>query len=175
MNGGMEVKKLIVLSLLFLFLGACQNKTNNEGVQQPIDPAPESVVEKETQKDEEGTTPKEDEDIPPVYLDETNYSGDELEIVKLLNARMRYLYERDEKGYMNLFDPRAPISGMGRYEVRKITSMSDITIQEQRKLYQGVVTITELRENDEEYNNTMVFWKKKADGDSAQWIFADID
>lgn len=53
--------------------------------------------------------------------------------------------------------------------------MSDITIQEQRKLYQAVVMINELNENDEEYSNTMVFWKKKEDGDSAQWIIADID
>lgn len=53
--------------------------------------------------------------------------------------------------------------------------MSDITIQEQRKLYQAVVTVNELKENNEEYNNTMVFWKKKEDGDSAQWVIADID
>ncbi|MGE6664193.1 hypothetical protein [Paenibacillus xylanexedens] len=76
---------------------------------------------------------------------------------------------------MSLIDPESPISGMGRYKVLKVTSMSDITIQEQRKLYQAVVIVNELNENDEEYSNTMVFWKKKEDGDNAQWIFADID
>lgn len=149
------MKKLTLFSLLFLFLVACQSKENTENAQQSI------VQEKE--------------DIPPEYLDETNYTGDKLEIVKLMNARMRYLYEEDEKRYMNLFDPKSPISGMGRYKVLKITSMSDITIQEQRKLYQAVVTVNELKENNEEYSNTMVFWKKKEDGDSAQWVIADID
>ncbi|WP_340016284.1 hypothetical protein [Paenibacillus sp. FSL K6-1318] len=153
------MKKLMIVSLLLLLLVACQNKGNTEDAQQ----------------DEEITTSQETEDIPPEYLDETNYTGDELEIVKLMNARVRYLYEKDEKAYMNLFDPQSPISGMGRYKVRKIISISDIIIQEQKKLYQGAVTITELRENDKEYINTMVFWKKKEDGDSAQWVIADID
>jgi len=157
--GGWNMKKLMIVSLLFLILVACQNKGNTEDAQQ----------------DEEISTSQEKEDIPPEYLDETNYTGDELEIVKLMNARMRYLYEKDEKAYMSLIDPKSPISGMGRYKVLKVTSMSDITIQEQRKLYQAVVIVNELNENNEEYSNTMVFWKKKEDGDNAQWVIADID
>lgn len=153
------MRKLMIVSLLFLLLVACQNKGNTEDAQQG----------------EEIPTSQEKEDIPPVYLDETNYTGDELEIVKLMNARMRYLYERDEKGYMSLIDPESPVSGMAGSKVRKIISMDEIIIQEQKKLYQGVVTITELRENDEEASHIMVFWKKKEDGDSAQWVIADID
>ncbi|WKL00600.1 hypothetical protein Q0F98_26735 [Paenibacillus amylolyticus] len=80
------MKKLMIVSLLFLLLVACQNKGNTEDAQQ----------------DEEISTSQEKEDIPPEYLDETNYTGDELEIVKLMNARMRYLNEEDEKRYMNL-------------------------------------------------------------------------
>lgn len=92
-----------------------------------------------------------------------------------MNARLHYIWEEDEKGYMSLIDPQAPVSGMGITKVRKVISMSDITIQEQKKLYQAVVRVTELKENDKEYNSTMVFWKKKEEGDSAQWIIADID
>ncbi|PRA08729.1 MULTISPECIES: hypothetical protein [unclassified Paenibacillus] len=169
------MKKLTVVSLLFLLLMACQNQENTEDGQQSLDSSAQSVTEKEVQQNEEISTLQEKEDIPPEYLDETNYTGDQLEIVKLMNARMRYLYEEDEKRYMNLFDPQSPISGMGRYKIRKITSISDILIQEQKKLFQVAVTITELRENDKEYINTMVFWKKKEDGDSAQWVIADID
>ncbi|MDT9722738.1 hypothetical protein QVE09_27985 [Paenibacillus sp. ClWae2A] len=169
------MKKLTLVSLLFLLLVACQNKGNTDDAQQLIDSSPLNVTEKETQQDEEISTSQEKEDIPPVYLDETNYTGDQLEIVKLMNARMRYLYEKDEKAYMSLIDPESPILGMGRYTVLKVTSMSDITIEEQRKLYQAVVIVNELKENNEEYNNTMVFWKKKEDGDNAQWVIADID
>lgn len=169
------MKNLTVVSLLLLLLVACQNQENTEDAQQSIDSLAQSVTAKETQQDEEISTSHEKEDIPPEYLDETNYTGDKLEIVKLMNARIRYLYEKDEIAYMSLIDPESPISGMGRYKVLKVTSMSDITIQEQRKLYQAVVIVNELNENDEEYSNTMVFWKKKEDGDNAQWIFADID
>lgn len=77
------MKKLTVVSLLFLLLVACQNQENTEHAQQ-------------------SSTSQEKEDIPPEYLDETKYTGDKLEIVKLMNARMRYLYEKDEKRYMNL-------------------------------------------------------------------------
>ncbi|WP_339272668.1 hypothetical protein MKY59_17340 [Paenibacillus sp. FSL W8-0426] len=170
------MKKLTAMLGLFALLIACQDKTTREEVQKPTIPVTESVTEEENkQKDEEITTAKEAEDIPPVYLDETKYTGDELEIVKLMNARLRYIWEEDEKGYMSLIDPQAPISGMGKLKVRKVTSMSDITIQEQKKLYQAVVMVTELKENDEEYSNIMVFWKKKEEGDSARWVIADID
>ncbi|GAS80442.1 hypothetical protein [Paenibacillus amylolyticus] len=169
------MKKLILVSLLFLLLVACQNQTNTEDAQQTIDSSTLNVTDKEAQQNEEISTSQEKEEIPPEYLDETSYNGDQLEIVKLMNARMRYLYEKDEVAYMSLVDPESPILGMGRYTVLKVTSMSDITIQEQKKLYQAVVMINELNENDEEYSNTMVFWKKKEDGDSAQWVIADID
>ncbi|MGN7411666.1 hypothetical protein [Paenibacillus sp. SAF-068] len=169
------MKKLTVVSLVFLLLVACQNQENTDDAQQTIDSSPLNVTDKEAQQNEEISTSQEKEDIPPEYLDETNYTGDQLEIVKLMNARVRYLYESDEKGYKDLFDPQSPISGMGRYKIREITSISDIIIQEQKKLFQVAVTITELRENDKEYINTMVFWKKKEDGDSAKWVIADID
>jgi len=175
------MKKLTALSLLFLFLIACQDKTTHEAAQKPTIPVTESVTDEAIeQKDDEAEAPKKDKGIPPVYLDETKYTGDELEIVKLMNDRMRYMWEEDEKGYMSLFDPQSPVSGMpvsgfSGFKVRKIISMSDINIREQKKLYEALVMVTELRENEEEASSSMVFRKKKADGDAAKWIFADID
>ncbi|MGW7162389.1 hypothetical protein [Paenibacillus taichungensis] len=170
------MKKLTVLSLLFLFLIACQDKTTHEAVQKPTIPVTESVTDEAIeQKDDEAEAPKEDKGIPPVYLDETKYTGDELEIVKLMNVRMRYIWEEDEEGYMSLFDPQSPVSGIPVSKVRKVISMSKINIREQKKLYEALVMVTELRENEEEASSSMVFRKKKADGDAAKWIFADID
>ncbi|WP_315795023.1 hypothetical protein [Paenibacillus sp. BIC5C1] len=169
------MKKLIVMSLLFLFLIAFQDKTTHEAVQKPTISVTESVTDEAIeQKDDEEAT-KKDKGTPPVYLDETKYTGDELEIVKLMNVRMRYIWEEDEKGYMSLFDPQSPVSGMPISKVRKVISMSKIKIREQKKLYEALVMVTELRENGEEFGPSMVFWKKKADGDAAKWIFADID
>ncbi|MGC5770836.1 hypothetical protein [Paenibacillus pabuli] len=170
------MKKLILCSLLFLCLIACQDKTTHDAMQEPTNPVTESVTEEVIkQKDDEAAAPKEDKGTPPVYLDETKYTGDELEIVQLMNSRMRYIWEEDEKGYMSLFDPQSPVSGMPVSKVRKVISMSKIKIREQKKLYEALVMVTELRENGEEFGPSMVFWKKKADGDAAKWIFADID
>ncbi|UPK45538.1 hypothetical protein [Paenibacillus pabuli] len=177
------MKKLTALSFLFLFLMACQDKTTLEVVQKPTTTVTESVTDeaiKQKNDEAEAEATKEDKGPVPVYLDETKYTGDELEIVKLMNARMRYMWEEDEKGYMSLFDPQSPVSGMpvsgfSGFKVRKVVSMSEITIREQKKLYEALVMVTELRENEEEVSSSMVFWKKKADGDAAKWIFADID
>lgn len=169
------MKKLTVLSLLFLFLIACQDKTTHEAVQKPTIPVTESVTDEAIEQKDDEEAPKKDKGIPPVYLDETKYTGDELKIVKLMNARMRYIWEEDEKGYMSLFDPQSPVSGMPVSKVRKVISMSKIKIREQKKLYEALVMVTELRENGEEFGPSMVFRKKKADGDAAKWIFADID
>ncbi|MBE7684351.1 MULTISPECIES: hypothetical protein [Paenibacillus] len=168
------MRKLTVMLGLLLFLVACQNKTSMKDTQNPAKPSLEVTTE-EAEQNEEVASPTEPQDIPPVYIDEANYTGDELEIVKLMNARLRYIWEEDEKGYMSLIDSQSPVSGMTRTKVSKIVSMSDIIIREQRKLYEGVVTVTELDENDDESSLTMVFWKKKEEGDSEQWIIADID
>ncbi|RAW19378.1 hypothetical protein DC345_00955 [Paenibacillus taichungensis] len=169
------MRKLIVMSLLFLFLIACQDKTTHEAVQKPTISVTESVTDEAIEQKDDEEAPKKDKGTPPVYLDETKYTGDELEIVKLMNVRMRYIWEEDEKGYMSLFDPQSPVSGMPISKVRKVISMSKIKIREQKKLYEALVMVTELRENGEEFGPSMVFWKKKADDDAAKWIFADID
>lgn len=167
-------KYALILSVMLLLVTACQSKTKPEDTQQP-EVSVSTNDELTVDEDESVVSTPQDEVAPPEYVDESKYSGDELEIVKLMNTHMRYLYEQDEKGYMSLFAPESPISGMPNYTFRKITSMGDITITEQKKLYVGVVMITEVDEDDIESSSTMVFWKWKADGDAAKWIIADID
>lgn len=166
-------KFALILGVMLLLVTACQSKTKPEDTQQP-DVSVNTNDEVSVDEDKPAVSTPQDEVSPPEYVDESKYSGDELEIVKLMNTRMRYLYEQDENGYMSLFAPESPISGMPNYTFSKITSMGDITITEQKKLYQGVVMITELREGVES-SSTMVFWKWKADGERAKWIIADID
>ncbi|MCK6074595.1 hypothetical protein [Paenibacillus silvae] len=171
------IRKLAFISslgIILLIAGGCQNKTGPENTQKS---AVSTSSEHESVEQGEGAVSSaQDEDVPPQYVDESKYSGDELAIVKLMNARMRYLYEQDEEGYMSLFTAEAPFTGKPGYKIRNIFSMSEITITEQRNIYQATVKVTELRQADEmEYNQMMVFWKKKADGDAAQWKIADID
>nr|WP_154958332.1 hypothetical protein [Paenibacillus xylanexedens] len=163
----------LILGVMLLLVTACQSKTEPEDTQQP-EVSVSTNEELTVDEDESAVSTPQDEVVPPEYVDESKYSGDELEIVKLMNTRMRYLYEQDEKRYMSLFAPESPISGMPNYIFSKITSMGDITITEQKKLYQGFVIITELIEGVES-SSTMVFWKWKADGEHAKWIIADID
>lgn len=167
------IRKLaLILGAMLLLVTACQSKTEPENTQKPGTPV-STNDESSVDEDEPAVSLPQGEVVPPEYVDESKYSGDELEIVKLMNARMRYVYEQDEKGYMSLFAPDSPISGMPNYTFHKITSM-DIAITEQKKLYQGFVMMTELKEGVES-SSTMVFWKWKADGEHAKWIITDID
>lgn len=170
------IQRLAFILGMILLVTACQNKEAPEDIQKTA--APSSVNHEEVTGNESAASPlqSQDEDAPPEYNNERIYAGDELEIVKQMNARMRYLYEQDEAGYMSLFAPEAPVTGMPEYKVRKIISMSDITITEQKKIYQATVRVAELKEGDDsEYNSMMVFRKKKTDGDAVQWFIADID
>lgn len=170
------IQRLAFILGMILLVTACQNKEAPEDTQKTA--APSSVNYEEVTGNESAASPSQlqDEDAPPEYIDERIYAGDKLAIVKQMNARLRYLYEQDEEGYMSLFTPRAPVSGMSEYKVRKVIALSDITITEQRKIYEATVNVTELRAGDEnEYSSMMVFQRKKTDGDAAQWFIADID
>lgn len=110
----------------------------------------------------------------PMYLDEGQYAGDQLELIKLINLRMKYLWEVDETSYMKLFHKESPINGIPLFKIKSTTLRSEITIREHKNVYQAVVSVTELRyDNAEEENPTYVFQKDKTKG--AEWRIRDID
>lgn len=110
----------------------------------------------------------------PMYIDEGLYTGDELEMIKLINLRMKYLWEVDENNYMSLFHKDSPINAIPLFKIESTKLRSEISIREQKNVYQAVVSVTELRYDSEDENNpTYVFQKDKKEG--AEWLIRDID
>jgi hypothetical protein len=120
---------------------------------------------------------------PPEYIDENKYSGEKLEIVKLINQYIRYLYEENLSEYKKLMWPTSPINPdpnddsyhFPRYKIKKVHFRDDIKITEQNNVFQGVVPLEE-QTYDEEYNimnNVYVFLRGKKLED--KWMILDID
>ncbi|MFC4600771.1 hypothetical protein [Cohnella hongkongensis] len=109
----------------------------------------------------------------PEYIEESGYRGDELEIIRLVNQRMQYMYEEDEEKYMALFQPGSPISGLAGHRLKTVKLLDEIRIQEQKNWFVAVVHAEDVVTTGESFSNHYVFVKAKT-GDSG-WKIADID
>ncbi|MCM3173034.1 hypothetical protein [Paenibacillus sp. MER 99-2] len=173
----MRKVSVLLLVLVVLVITACQDQSTSERVRESSSKrATNNETEQITTENESSSevvvAPVEEE---PVYLDETNYSGDELEIIQLINARIRYLWEEDEQQYLQLFQEQSGVSSIPSYKIKNVMFTSDLTIKEQRTLYEGLVFLEEVRDDGRESLSMYVFTKIKDEGDSARWKFAGID
>lgn len=170
-------KQFIVIVMLILLLTACgnQNAVEEQGnIQSPV------IAQKETPKDEAAVTKETNPErstsslVSPTYLDESKYQGEELEIIKLINLRIQYLWEGNEESYMKLIYEQSPLINFPAYKLEKASLRSDISFKEQSKIIQAVIGVEEVRlGEDEERNYVYVFSKRKEEG--AKWGYQDID
>ncbi|MCY7483120.1 hypothetical protein [Paenibacillus alvei] len=109
----------------------------------------------------------------PMYLETKNLNRDEREIVQLINKRMEYLHDGNEKEYMKLFAPNSPIIGMPTYQLKTVKLHAPIHIQEQKKAYQVLLLADDMLNDDDFITSQYVFIKGK-DSDS-KWLIYDID
>jgi len=107
------------------------------------------------------------------FISEDKYEGDELDIVRLINQRIKYVQEGNESKYMELFYEESPINGLPRYKLQKVKLTSDIEICEQRRFYIAVVQAEDIMETGEMFNSQYVFLKPKETDEG--WQIADID
>lgn len=149
---------------------------------------------------EEGTGKAPDEPVPPggviaapigkspsstavvdqesVYLEESNYSVEQQPLIHLINLRVKYMHDRDQKSYLALYAESAPIDRTLSADFPYFTIYSneidgEISIQEQKSLFQGVIRVLETRSDGNNGSKTYVFHKgKEADSD---WLIADVD
>ncbi|MCG7379088.1 hypothetical protein MH215_18910 [Paenibacillus sp. ACRSA] len=173
----MRKVSVLLLVLVVLVLTACQVQSTSERVRESSStPTTNNETEQITSENESSSEVVVEPVIEePVYLDEANYSGDELEIIQLINARIRYLWEEDEQQYLQLFQEQSGVSSMPSYKIEAVTFTSDLTIKEQRTLYEGLVFLEEIRFGGKKSPSMYVFTKIKGEGDSARWQFAGID
>jgi hypothetical protein len=120
---------------------------------------------------------------PPEYIDESKYSGDKLEIVKLINLRVRYLYEENLSEYRKLMWPTSPVNPdpnddsypFPRYKIKKVHFRDDIKITEQNNVFQGVVPLEEQTYDDENNIMSFVYVVLKGKKPDDKWMILDID
>jgi len=164
----MKLKSLLVVMMGSLVIGAACQPVNKSGVgvNQPTQDIVEvtssptiDVSPAETLTPTPVATPEPSvstKPLNPSYLEEDGYEGDELAIVQIINARVKYLWEGNEEEYMKLILENSPLTGFPAYQIEKVELRSDISIQEQKYVFQAVVGSVEYRDNGEEYNNVYV-------------------
>lgn len=162
--------------MIILFI-TCLTACGDQSTKQAIQSAPLATNESQsTPNTEETPHSTESEELiyeEPLYLAEEEYQGDELEIIKLMNLRMKYLWEENESDYMALIDENSPLGFSPKYKIKEIKLLRNIVVQEQKNIFQAVVSVNEARYDDQEYNYTYVFRKNKEEGST--WKIADID
>ncbi|SDS89915.1 hypothetical protein SAMN05444162_2554 [Paenibacillaceae bacterium GAS479] len=103
-----------------------------------------------------------------VYIDESQYEGEELALVKLLNQSTKYRNEGDEAKYLALIsdDPHTPITQMNPNKIIeiRIDGIGDISDT------MGTIQASVTTEGTPQGTRTYVF--HKANG---QWKIYDID
>lgn len=114
----------------------------------------------------------------PVYLDEGAFLEKERPLIALINKRMQYLYEDNFDEYIKLILEESPVypqsdEGFPRFKVLTASVIGPISIQEQKKVFEAIVTVEETRNNGEIHTNTFVFLKDKSA--DVEWKIIDID
>lgn len=111
---------------------------------------------------------------PPVYINEDAYTGEEREVISIINRSLESLNAGKEKEYLELMHSDSPLQGMPSYRVSHTRVLRDIQIQEQRNVFQVVVPIKEKRYGSEdELDYNYVLQRGKQEGDS--WKIVDKD
>lgn len=181
----MKLKSILVVLMGSLVIGAACQSVNKSGtgVNQPsqdiVEVTSNSTIDAspaETPTPTPVATPQTSvstKPLNPSYLEESEYEGDELAIVQIINARVKYLWEGNEEEYLKLILENSPLTGFPAYQIEKVELRSDISIQEQKYVFQAVVGTVEYRDKGEDFSNMYVLLKNKEKG--AVWKILDID
>ncbi|WP_454190157.1 hypothetical protein [Paenibacillus sp. Marseille-Q7038] len=161
------VKYLLFLGMIILLVG-CGN-TSSPSITQPKVQAEEPFVQDPLETESKHLT-----SLSPQYLDESNYTGDELEIVRLINQRAQFLWEGNEEEYLTLFTEDSPLSQIPNYQIQELVIEDEIAFQEQKQIYQAACRIKEIHIDKTESSRGYVF-KKDKQAAQAAWKIADID
>jgi hypothetical protein len=116
----------------------------------------------------------------PVYIDESQYTGDKLEIIKLINLEMKYLYEEDKKAYLSLLLPNSGIypADVSTFrlpgnKIQHVELQYDPVVKEQKSVFEAQVDLYEYTNDKDKRLATYVFQKGKGPEDT--WKFSLID
>ncbi|OMF28070.1 hypothetical protein BK133_18810 [Paenibacillus sp. FSL H8-0548] len=114
----------------------------------------------------------------PAYLDSASFSSEEQPLIALINLRIKAVHEGDWEQFVSLYTEfkRKEYEASGSFNGMTTTSIKvdgDISIKEQKSLFEAVVWVKESRNNGEGSAGMYVFHKGKQQGD--EWRIADVD
>ncbi|WP_053372030.1 hypothetical protein [Paenibacillus sp. FJAT-27812] len=144
-----------------------------EGLPSPYTESPAPVP------DLPSTSPNaEAESFAPAYLDASSFTEEERPLIKLINLRITYMHESKWDEFLDLYtdSARKAREGSGSFNGFTITSINvveNISIREQKSLFEAVVQVEETRNNGDAGSTMYVFQKGKEKG--AAWRIADVD
>ncbi|GKU79183.1 hypothetical protein [Paenibacillus sp. L3-i20] len=187
------MKRIIIILALIVVLTACgEQKTRNSEIAVPlptelvstvtVTPTETLNIESASPIATENTetasptpTPMEST-IPesPTYIDEANYEGDELEVIKVINLRVKYIWEENESDYMKLLYKDSMVSNFPSDKIVGISLRDTISITEQKYVYQAVVQVMQKR-LDSTAEQISVYVLLKTKEENASWTIQDID
>jgi len=136
---------------------------------------------------EESPSPMPSSDLPnneafePAYLDSSAFSEEEKPLIDLINLRIKYIHEENWKDYWSLYTDNVrkeresdSTENYTSFTITSINAEQDISIKEQKSLFEAVVRVTEVRNNEDGgMSSTYVFQRNKEKG--AEWRIADVD
>lgn len=152
------MRKIYFVISLLLLLSAC----NSRNTEINIETGETNTLSTSTQVIES-----------PKYIDEINFTGNELDIIRLINQRIKYTFEENESEYMKLFYANSPINGLPKYKLKTVKLLNGIKISEQKYSYVALVEAEDTVISGEAFNNNYVFIKAKKTNDG--WKIGDID
>lgn len=114
----------------------------------------------------------------PAYLDSKLYSEAERPLIELINLRIQYMHEGNRDKLLELYTnfarkARESTGSFNGFTVTSIKVEGEITIKEQKTLFEAVAEVTEARDNGEGSRSLYVFQKGKEQ--DAEWRIADVD
>ncbi|WP_339204434.1 hypothetical protein MHH56_25375 [Paenibacillus sp. FSL K6-3182] len=157
--------------------GADEQVDGEQQITQSMSPSP--IIESSTPIPMQSSESPNNEVLEPAYLESSAFTEEEKPLIELINLRIKYLHEKKWDDFLNLYTDsarksREGSSGITGFTITSIKVEQPIAIKEQKSLFEAVVQVSEIRNNEDSSGSSVyVFHKSKEKG--AEWRIADVD
>lgn len=157
--------------------GADEQVDGEQQNTQSMSPSP--IIESSTPIPMQSSESPNNEVLEPAYLESSAFTEEEKPLIELINLRIKYMHEKKWDDFLNLYTEsarksREDSSGITGFTITSIKVEQPIAIKEQKSLFEAVVQVSEIRNNEDSGGSSVyVFHKSKEKG--AEWRIADVD
>ncbi|MGG1637314.1 hypothetical protein [Paenibacillus sp. NRS-1760] len=157
--------------------GADEQVDGEQQNTQSMSPLP--IIESPTPIPIQSSESPNNEVLEPAYLESSAFTEEEKPLIELINLRIKYIHEKKWDDFLNLYTDssrksREGSSGITGFTITSIKVEQPIAIKEQKSLFEAVVQVSEIRNNEDSSGSSVyVFHKSKEKG--AEWRIADVD